>query len=91
MYLYREGDRDLNTLTLGSSDVVLISYGLLLREAARFSKIFWNIVVMDEAQNLKNARSQTSLAIQSLSRRWALALSGTPIENNLAELWSLLE
>ena len=89
VYLYREGDRDLNTLTLGSSDVVLISYGLLLREAARFSKIFWNIVVMDEAQNLKNARSQTSLAIQSLSRRWALALSGTPIENNLAELWSL--
>ena len=64
-------------------------HGLLMREAQRFSKIFWNVLVMDEAQNLKNARSQTSLAVQSLRRRWALALSGTPIENNLAELWSL--
>ena len=66
MCIYKEGDRDLKYFDLRvfrcGSHIIWSTF----EGSARFSKIFWNIVVMDEAQNLKNARSQTSLAIQSL-------------------------
>ena len=52
-------------------------------------QVSWNCLILDEAQTVKNAKSKTAQAIQALSCRWRLALSGTPIENHLGDLWGL--
>lgn len=74
---------------LGAGHIVVTSYGLATRDAAELGKIEWSSLVLDEAQAVKNAQSQRSQAIQSLPAKWRLALSGTPVENRLSELWSL--
>ena len=74
---------------LGPRDVLVCSYGLLHQEAELLGGRAWQMAVLDEAQAIKNAgtkRAQASLALQAGFR---LALSGTPVENDLDELWSL--
>jgi superfamily II DNA or RNA helicase len=71
--------------------VVVTSYGLLRRDAELLSKVDWSVVALDEAQNIKNAASATARAARSLSASHRFALTGTPVENRLAELWSILE
>ena len=73
---------------LVASDVLIISHGLALREKERLASKSWNILVLDEAQAI-GARSQTAQAIQAIDAKWRLALTGTPIENHLGDLWSL--
>ncbi|MEM7231454.1 MAG: DEAD/DEAH box helicase [Planctomycetota bacterium] len=87
--LYRETDRKGSTRSFSKGDLVIVSYGLLRLDIARLSEQRWGTVVLDEAQHIKNSRSQTSKAVSQLDARWRLALSGTPIENHLGELWSL--
>jgi superfamily II DNA or RNA helicase len=74
---------------LGANDVLVISYHLLVREIVRLGKREFVTVVFDEAQNLKNAGTQRYRAAKSLKGAFRFALTGTPIENNLSELWSL--
>jgi superfamily II DNA or RNA helicase len=71
--------------------VVLTSFAILAREVERFRAIDWNYVVLDEAQKIKNPATQSAKAAKSLSARHRLALTGTPIENRLAELWSIFD
>jgi superfamily II DNA or RNA helicase len=71
--------------------VVVTSYGLLRRDAELLSKVDWSVVALDEAQNIKNAASATARAARSLPASHRFALTGTPVENRLAELWSILE
>ncbi|HZI07754.1 MAG TPA: DEAD/DEAH box helicase, partial [Archangium sp.] len=71
--------------------LVLTTYGLLRRDAALLSGVDWSTVVLDEAQNIKNAASATARAARALRAPHRFALTGTPVENRLAELWSLLE
>jgi SNF2 family DNA or RNA helicase len=71
--------------------VAVTTYGTLRRDAARLAGIEFDYVVLDEAQAIKNADSQSAKAARLLRGRHRLALSGTPIENHLGELWSLLE
>ncbi|MBX3184857.1 MAG: DEAD/DEAH box helicase [Polyangiaceae bacterium] len=71
--------------------LVITSYGLLRRDAALLSKVSWSVVALDEAQNIKNAASATARAARSLRASQRFALTGTPVENRLAELWSILE
>jgi SNF2-related domain/SNF2 Helicase protein len=75
----------------GSGTLVLTSYGLLRRDAELLSKVDWSVAALDEAQNIKNAASATARAARSLSASHRFALTGTPVENRLAELWSILE
>ncbi|MFW7380750.1 MAG: DEAD/DEAH box helicase [Oligoflexus sp.] len=89
LVIYRETDRSAEDVKFQAGQLVLASYGLILRDRERLQQLDWNIVVIDEAQTIKNAKSQTAKAIQSLQWRWCLALSGTPIENHLGDLWSL--
>ena len=89
--LYRETDRRGEVRRFQRGDVVVVSYGLLRRDIDRLKSQRWGTVVLDEAQQIKNARSQTTRAILSLDSRWRLALTGTPIENHLGELWSLFQ
>jgi SNF2 family DNA or RNA helicase len=71
--------------------LVVTSYGLLRRDAELLAQVAWSAVILDEAQNVKNAASATARAARALSASHRFALTGTPIENRLAELWSILE
>jgi SNF2 domain-containing protein/SNF2 helicase protein/helicase-like protein len=71
--------------------LVLTTYGLLRRDAALLGAVDWSVVALDEAQNIKNAASATARAARSLRASERFALTGTPVENRLAELWSILE
>jgi superfamily II DNA or RNA helicase len=88
-HLYRETDRDDFLLQLGPGQVVVCSYGLALRDAGKLKEVGWHTMVLDEAQAIKNSRSKTSQAISSIPADWTIALTGTPVENHLGELWSL--
>ncbi|MDP9150000.1 MAG: SNF2 family helicase, partial [Myxococcota bacterium] len=70
-------------------DVVVTTYALLRRDVVALSGIRFRCVVLDEAQNIKNAESETARAARRLDASMRLALSGTPVENRLSELWSL--
>jgi SNF2 family DNA or RNA helicase len=72
-------------------DIVLTTYGTLRRDAAEFRDIEFDYLVLDEAQNIKNANTGSAKAVRLLRGRHRLALSGTPVENHLGELWSLFE
>lgn len=72
-------------------DVVLTSYALIRRDLEELSKTRWRYVVLDEAQNIKNAGSATAQACKALPAEHRLALTGTPLENRLAELWSIFD
>ncbi len=72
-------------------DLVLTTYGTLRRDADALAAIRFDHVVLDEAQAIKNEASETSRAARRLSADRRLALSGTPVENHLGELWSLIE
>jgi superfamily II DNA or RNA helicase len=71
--------------------LVITSYGLLRRDAALLAGVDWSVVLLDEAQNIKNAASATASAARALRASQRFALTGTPVENRLAELWSILE
>ena len=80
--------------TLGdrrSYDLVLTTYGTLRRDAARWRTYEFDYVILDEAQAIKNPTTASAKAVRLLRGRHRLALSGTPIENHLGELWSLFE
>ncbi len=73
------------------ADVVLTSFALLHRDIEKLKGFSYHIVVLDEAQNIKNPRSQVAQAACKLNARHRLCLSGTPVENHLGELWSLMK
>lgn len=77
--------------TLASGALVLTTYGLLRRDWQTLSKIEWSVAALDEAQNIKNAASRTAHAARALHADFRVALTGTPVENRLAELWSIFE
>ncbi len=72
-------------------DVVVTTFALLRLDLNRLSRRSWHAVVLDEAQNIKNPESQTAKAAKRLPARHRLALTGTPLENNLLELWSIFD
>ncbi|MCI0628961.1 MAG: DEAD/DEAH box helicase [Acidobacteria bacterium] len=75
----------------GDYDVILTTYGTLRRDAAHLQKQQFDYVILDEAQAVKNARTESAKAVRLLRGQHRLALSGTPVENHLGELWSLFE
>jgi SNF2 family DNA or RNA helicase len=79
------------TLEPDSVDVVFVTYGTLRRDAEHLAKTTFDYVVLDEAQAIKNRGTATAKACRMLTARHRLALSGTPVENRLEELWSLLD
>ena len=71
------------------SDLVITSYPLLVRDAKTLQKQTFHSIILDEAQYIKNAKAKTTLLANKLKAQHTLCLTGTPIENNLGELWSL--
>lgn len=72
-------------------DMLITSYSLLRRDMDLYSKVRFDTVVLDEAQQIKNHRSQSALSCRSLQADSRLALTGTPLENSAADLWSVFE
>ncbi|MER6952590.1 DEAD/DEAH box helicase [Streptomyces sp. NPDC000618] len=81
--------RDLEALADG--EVVLTTYGTLRLDAGRLGEEPWGLVVADEAQHVKNPYSATARALRTIGSRARVALTGTPVENNLSELWAILD
>ena len=72
-------------------DILITTYSLLKNDIDEYLNINFNSVILDEAQNIKNYNSQNSLAVKKLKSKSKFALTGTPIENSLLELWSIFD
>ena len=79
------------TGTLADWDIVITTYGTLRRDILTHRETEFDYVVLDEAQSIKNAASQAAKACRLLRARHRLALTGTPVENHIGELWSIFE
>ena len=89
VHRYHGPGRSLEDFTSGQ--VIVTTYGTLLRDADRLAAIRWDVVVADEAQQVKNHRSQAARALRSLPASARIAVTGTPVENSLSELWAILD
>ncbi|MFI9612672.1 SNF2-related protein [Streptomyces sp. NPDC052023] len=81
--------RDLDGVADG--EFVLTTYGTMRLDARRLAEVPWGLVVADEAQHVKNPYSATARELRSIGARARVALTGTPVENNLSELWAILD
>lgn len=72
-------------------DVVLTSYGLTHQDFDELASVHWGSIILDEAQNIKNAQTKQSRAVRKLHGRHHVALTGTPMENRLSELWAIFD
>jgi SNF2 family DNA or RNA helicase len=79
------------TETVNKHDLVITSYALIHRDIKLLKTVEWQIIVLDEAQNVKNSESKQSQAVRQLETTFRIALTGTPVENRLQELWSILD
>jgi len=79
------------TAAVAASDLVITTYALAARDAADLRRIGWRRVIVDEAQAIKNAATKQATAIRSLPAGTRIAVTGTPVENRLADLWSIFE
>ncbi|QHT63707.1 DEAD/DEAH box helicase [Paenibacillus lycopersici] len=75
----------------GEADLVLTSYATATLDQENLRRWTWSAICLDEAQNIKNAGTKQSIAVKSFPARHRIALTGTPIENRLAELWSIYD
>jgi SNF2 family DNA or RNA helicase len=77
--------------TVAAADVVITTYGTAVRDMDELSEIEWSKVVIDEAQTIKNPAAETSQQLRRLNAVRRLALTGTPIENGLGDLWAIMD
>ena len=75
----------------GKHAIVVSSYGLVQRDIKTLREVQWSGVVLDEAQNIKNPETKQAGAARSLEADYRVALTGTPVENNVGDLWSIME
>lgn len=76
---------------LSDGEFVLTTYGTMRLDAGRLAGVDWGMVVADEAQHVKNPYSATAKELRTIGARARVALTGTPVENNLSELWAILD
>jgi SNF2 family DNA or RNA helicase len=83
--------RKLSDQTFSSCDVAIATYGTLIRDITQLARRAFHYVILDEAQAIKNAAARAAMATKCLQAQHRLVMTGTPIENHLGELWSLME
>jgi len=76
---------------VAATDLVITTYGVATRDWAALARVAWVRVVCDEAQNIKNASTRQAQAVRAIPAAARIALTGTPVENRLADLWSIME
>jgi superfamily II DNA or RNA helicase len=79
------------TDAVAAADLVITTYALAARDAKELADIAWYRIVVDEAQAIKNAATRQATAVRALPARHRIAVTGTPVENRLADLWSIME
>ncbi|MBS3949650.1 MAG: DEAD/DEAH box helicase [Peptococcaceae bacterium] len=87
----RSRDGDELGIALQECNVVITSYTLAMRDQALLQGVEWEGIILDEAQNIKNPEAKQSKVIRSLSSGFRVALTGTPVENGVNDLWSIME
>ncbi|MBL8935570.1 MAG: DEAD/DEAH box helicase [Archangium sp.] len=90
-FTWHGADRKENIGMLAKVDVVLTSYSLIRRDIDQLKQVKFRTVILDEAQNIKNADSATAQACKTIDADSRVALTGTPLENRLSELWSIFD
>lgn len=91
VYKHIGSKRTGDTRFLKTQDIVLSSYETVTRDKIFLNYTDWDLVVLDEAQYIRNPEAQRSLAIKELKREIGIAVTGTPFENRLTDLWSILD
>ena len=94
VHVHHGADRlhaDLLPAALAGVDLVITSYGVAVRDRAALAALTWARVVCDEAQNIKNHATKQARAVRALPAATRIALTGTPVENRLSDLWSIME
>jgi hypothetical protein len=86
---YHGGERHLRDVA--GDEIVLVTYGVVLRDSAELAGIGWGLMAADEAQHAKNPLSRTARELRAVPAPARIALTGTPVENRLSELWSILD
>lgn len=89
VFRYHGTGRDLTNF--GDADVLLTSYGVMRGDVELLKKRKWSLMVIDEAQNIKNSGTAQSGAARSIKAGTHIAMSGTPVENRLAEFWTIMD
>jgi len=87
--IYHGSKRDINEFV--NEDILLTSYGTARSDAEILNKLKWQVLIIDEAQNIKNHNTDQTKAIKSIHSNVKIALSGTPVENRLSEYWSIFD
>ena len=90
-YVGPPNDRTALRKRLGQTDIVITSYDVCRNDQEILTALNWNYCVLDEGHLIKNPRAKTSMAVKRLASNHRLILSGTPIQNNVLELWSLFD
>ena len=80
-----------NPIELKEFDVVITSYETTSRDLSLLKMIYWDVVVLDEAQQIRNPRARRTKAVKEMKRKVSLAVTGTPVENRLVDLWSIMD
>ncbi|RKI70213.1 DEAD/DEAH box helicase [Corallococcus sp. AB049A] len=89
VHVWQDADRRSLPSVLGPRDLLIISYGLLAQDAAKLADVTFATLVVDEAQAVKNPDTARARALRTVKAEARVALTGTPVENRLSELWSL--
>lgn len=85
------GEENLKEKSYEKYDVLLTTYGTLKNDEKAYENLSFDYCIIDEAQNIKNPAAQATLSVKNIKSRCNIALTGTPIENNLMELWSIFD
>jgi SNF2 family DNA or RNA helicase len=91
VHVHHGSDRLRDKDIMAAADLVITTYAVATRDAELLGQVSWRRVVLDEAQNIKNSATKQSAAVRSLPAEQRIALTGTPVENRLAELWSIVD
>lgn len=89
--IHRGAERTGFPSQLADNQIVMTSYDTLIRDVSLFKQVNWNIVILDEAQAIKNPQTRRASAVRQLPRRVGIAVTGTPVENRLRDLWSITD
>jgi len=89
--VYHGTARDLKADDCKNADIILSTYGVVRSDADKLKKQRWQVLVIDEAQNIKNSDTVQSKVIHSIPADCHIAMSGTPVENRLSEFWSIID
>lgn len=91
IYIHQGPQRSRSPLVLRAADVVLCTYDTLRRDQLMLAEVDWSVIACDEAQYVKNPTAQVTSSVKGMKARQRVALTGTPVENGLSELWCIVD